>query len=117
MKLYIAGAMSGLPDHGYPAFHAAAKELKDAGYEVVNPAELDGDTPWDDSRERWGECIVRDIAALNECDGLVLLEGWEHSDGAQVEWAFALGKQMPIGRLVAFWLNPLIMNVYIGEGE
>lgn len=116
MKLYVAGAMSGLPDHGYPAFHAAAAQLRAVGYDVVNPAELDGETPWDDSRDRWGECIVRDLEALNTCDGLCLLDGWEFSDGAAVEHTFAQGKGLPILRLKN-WLNPWIINQYVGEGE
>lgn len=37
--LYIAGPMSGLPDHNYPAFHDAASVLTKAGYSILNPAE------------------------------------------------------------------------------
>ena len=41
MKIYIAGPMSGLPNNGYDAFHRKAAHLRAAGWEVVNPAEMD----------------------------------------------------------------------------
>lgn len=45
MRVYIAGPMTGLPEYNFPAFHAAAKAWRDAGWEVLNPAEaFDGDT-------------------------------------------------------------------------
>ena len=114
MKLYVAGPMSNRPHHGYPAFHIAEEELRAAGYDVVNPARLDAQTPWDDSRERWGDCIVRDIAALNTCDGLALLPGWMNSPGAQVEHVFAEGKQIPIA-YVDYWLEVTEMKEEFGN--
>ena len=36
--LYIAGPMSGWPESNYPLFHAAEEILREAGYEVINPA-------------------------------------------------------------------------------
>ena len=38
-RVYIAGPMTGLPAFNYPAFHAAAATLRQAGYVVENPAE------------------------------------------------------------------------------
>ena len=37
--IYVSGPMSGLPDLNFPAFHAAAAELRALGHTVVNPAE------------------------------------------------------------------------------
>lgn len=39
-KIYVCGKMTGLPDNNYPESHRVSKELQGAGYEVVNPAEL-----------------------------------------------------------------------------
>jgi len=38
-RIYISGPMTGLPEHNFPAFHAAAERLRKAGWEVNNPAE------------------------------------------------------------------------------
>ena len=46
LSVYISGAMTGLPDNNYPAFHAKATELRAKGYIVRNPAEnFDGYYP------------------------------------------------------------------------
>ena len=37
-RLYVAGPMTGLPDHNYPAFAEAAARLRAVGYEVESPA-------------------------------------------------------------------------------
>jgi hypothetical protein len=80
MKLYLAGPMSGIEDLNFPAFTRAAAELRAAGYEVVNPAELNPDHTMP-----WAECMRRDIAALVTCDGIALLPRWEKSRGATLE--------------------------------
>ena len=37
-RIYISGPMTGMPEHNFPAFHAAADRLRKAGWSVVNPA-------------------------------------------------------------------------------
>lgn len=91
MKLYIAGPMSGYPDHNFPAFNAMAKELRGLGFEVVNPAELA-----EDDSQPWEYYMRRDIPLLCQCDGIVLLPGWQHSDGAQLEHHIAVKLKMEI---------------------
>lgn len=79
-RLYVAGPMSGLPEYNYPAFHEAAAALRDAGYEVLNPAESDRPTsdPW--------QAFMRDaIGMLIQCDAVALLPGWSASRGARLE--------------------------------
>lgn len=49
--IYLCGPMTGLPEYNYPAFHAAAAELRAQGWRVVNPAENaepTADPTWDD---------------------------------------------------------------------
>lgn len=91
MKLYIAGPMSGYPDHNFPAFNAMAKELRGLGFEVVNPAELA-----EDDSQPWEYYMRRDIPLLCQCDGIVLLPGWQQSKGAQLERYIAAELKMEI---------------------
>lgn len=88
-RIYVAGPMTGLPDLNFPAFHAEAARLRALGFTVVNPAEVNPDpsTPWT-------ECMFSDLKELTECDGIVMLPGWEKSPGAQIErlWAMRTGK-------------------------
>ena len=79
-KTYIAGPMTGLPDLNFPAFHAAAAELRALGHTVVNPAEINPD-----HHMSWEACMRKDIAELVTCHHIHLLAGWEGSRGATLE--------------------------------
>lgn len=72
--------MSGLPEFNFPAFHRAAAHWRARGYEVVSPAELNPDTS-----KTWHDCMRDDIKALCDCDGIVMLPGWQNSQGAHLE--------------------------------
>lgn len=94
VRVYIAGPMSDLPDHNFPAFHLAARQLRAAGFHVISPAELNHIA---DGLPR--QLIVsRDLQGLLLCDSIVLLPGWEKSEGAKAE------------RHVAEWAH---MHVYV----
>lgn len=90
-RLYISGPMTGLPEFNFPAFYAAAAALRAKGLEVVNPAEINATTDGD-----WHQYLREDIKALCDCDGIVLLPGWEGSKGAHLELhvAHRLGLQI-----------------------
>lgn len=80
MRVYISGPMSNMPDLNFPAFNAAAAQLRQRGYDAVNPVDLNPDpgTPWH-------ECMRADLKALCDCDAICLLPGWENSTGAYLE--------------------------------
>jgi hypothetical protein len=78
-KVYIAGPMTGYDEFNYPAFERATKQLRDAGYDVVSPHELNPT-----SRD-WLECMRVDLHALIECEGVATLDGHEKSKGAGLE--------------------------------
>ena len=84
MRVYIAGPMSGIKDMNFPAFHAAAAELRAMGHEVVSPAELNPDPG-----KPWAECMKVDIAQLVTCEAVILLDGWAKSRGALIECRLA----------------------------
>lgn len=83
-RIYIAGPMSGLPEFNYPAFHTAAKRLRDLGFDVENPAE--NPEPHCGS---WLGYMRMAVTQLVRCDGVALLPGWQDSKGARVEYDLA----------------------------
>lgn len=85
MKVYISGPMSGIKDENFPTFNAAARALRTLGYEVVNPAEFKVDVTGLEGKGRWVKFLKADIKALMDCDGIVMLPGWQKSEGAKLE--------------------------------
>lgn len=79
--IYISGPMTGKPDLNFPAFNAEAARLRNLGFRVVNPAEVQMPP-----ETTWAGFMRVDIAAmLNSCDTVVVLPGWNRSKGAQLE--------------------------------
>lgn len=92
---YLAGPMSGYPEHYWPAFNAMAARLRDAGLTVINPAELHPE-PGSTGLHPWDWYLRRDITELVKCARVVFLEGWTASDGARLEHKVAEGLGMTI---------------------
>lgn len=90
-KVYVSGPMTGYPDLNFQAFKAATQVLRDHGYEVVCPTEVNPDP-----RTHRHECMRNDVRALAGCDAIALLPGWERSHGARLEVEVALGTGMLI---------------------
>lgn len=98
-RVYCAGGMTGYPDWNFPAFYSAAESLEKQGYEPVNPAELDRIAGFSLERikqlnpsefqEFLKGAAKRDLDALQQCDAIALLPGWENSKGARAELAVA----------------------------
>jgi hypothetical protein len=109
-SIYVAGPMRGLPQFNFPAFDAAAEELRAEGWEVHNPAEHDREMYPD--MESWGgwangdasdcpgfslsDAMVWDLDKVIHSDAIVLLPGWSSSQGATLEFevARACGKDI-----------------------
>lgn len=104
MKIYLAGPMRGYPEFNFPAFHAAAKMLRNEGHEVFSPAERDTERHGTDiskgnitgsvaEAEKTHGFSLRvalgeDLAWIcGEAEGIALLPGWEASSGANAEWS------------------------------
>src|SRR5580658_9414091 len=71
--IYISGPMSGIEDHNFPAFNAAAADLRARGYEVLNPAENDSGS----THHSWEFYMKQDIPNVCKSDAVVTLPGWE----------------------------------------
>ena len=91
MRAYVAGPMSGIANLNFPLFHHVAAQLRAAGHDIVNPAEINIDPA-----AEWHVCMRADIAELVTCDAIVMLPGHEKSRGAALELhiAKALGMQV-----------------------
>jgi hypothetical protein len=91
--IYLSGPMTGIPEYNYPAFNAAAARWREAGYEVINPAEaFAGDT----TLPRW-VYLTHDIEQIiKKADAVAVLPGWEQSEGARLEVLVAQAAGLPI---------------------
>ena len=93
-KIYIAGPMRGLPAFNYPAFHFYAQHARKAGFAVENPAEIGAlyGTPEqiNDDPALLAAVVEAELHALDTCNAICLLPGWEKSEGARRELARAL---------------------------
>ena len=93
MKIYLSGPMTGLPDFNYPAFHAAAAALRDEGHIVYSPAEFL--KPGETFEPRRAFAMFSAFICL-EADLVVVLPGWEKSNGATTECALASVCDVPV---------------------
>lgn len=96
--------MSGIPGFNKPAFDEAERQLRDAGYNVINPFTLNKDIPlefdpekgpWRVTNECYEKLIMNDLHAISHCDGVALLDDWVRSIGARREVTYAEGRPIP----------------------
>lgn len=89
-KYYLAGPMSGKPDHNWPAFTWWVEHLRRQQLEIVSPHELnDGMQNEPHTPENRLKCMRADLHALIDCDAIMLMPGWEKSRGACDEFEVA----------------------------
>lgn len=88
-KVYISGKVTGSDDY-VERFARAEKILKERGYDPINPvavnAALPPDTPWLEYMRTSLAMLMRE-----DCKAIYMLDGWEYSTGASVEWRIAQG--------------------------
>lgn len=115
MKIYLAGAMRGIPDFNAPAFRNGARRLREAGHEVFSPVEHDELAGFDWSGhsgnlaqaedEGFGlrKALAADLSWIClHADAVVMLPGWEKSLGATAEVATAHALGLPATGLDEF---------------
>jgi hypothetical protein len=121
---YLAGPMTGIAKFNFPAFEAAAKALRAAGYDITSPHE--NDTPevqaaaWASpdgkldatgkiAGETWGDILARDVKLVaDEVSGVVLLTGWSKSRGARLEAFVAILCGLPFYSFEPSQNDPLV---------
>lgn len=97
---YLAGPMTGYPQFNFPAFTEACKVLRDKGYNIISPHELDSPEIQKEALESvdgtlhggkiagetWGDVLSRDVRVVaDEVQGIIFLPGWHASRGARLE--------------------------------
>jgi hypothetical protein len=112
---YLGGPMTGLPQFNFPAFKAAANQLRADDHNIISPAELDdpeaeakalsSEDGAKDSAGLWADYLSRDIiiCSLPNCLGGIFLPGWHNSAGALLE-SFVLDR---LGRKLYEFLEPV----------
>ena len=116
-KIYLAGPMTGYPQHNFPAFDRAKERLEEMGWEPISPADMDRKIGYDptkgdtldgvDIHEFTMDCVRRDTEAIRNVDALALIDGWEHSTGAKAEVMLAKWCGIEVFKLTNLGLVPV----------
>ena len=88
-KVYISGPITGTKDY-LEKFEdiETALPLIHQGVEVINPAKVNANLP---KSTTWEEYMRMSLCMLSMCDGIYMMEGWQQSRGANLEYAYAKG--------------------------
>ena len=94
MKVYISGPITG-HDYYMERFEEAEQEIRNKfgdNIEVVNPAKISSVLPC----MKWKQYMDICLTILPMCDYIYMMEGWEHSTGACIEYGYALASDISI---------------------
>ena len=99
-RIYIAGPMQGKPHFNYPKFGEIATTLRLGGWVVVSPVEI-GDkfgtaNEINDNPDLRAKVMDAELEAVEKCDAIYLLDGWQNSPGAKGELAVALAHGLQV---------------------
>lgn len=106
--------MTGIELYNWPMFRFVADYLRDRGWDIVTPIEIDEDEGMVEvTYDSFGayesvtttdlfdyeRILAVDLEAVATCDAIVLLPGWENSNGAKRELVHAIS----LGLAVYLW--------------
>lgn len=100
---YLCGPITNLPNNNRGAFRTARRDVEKLGYSTIMPHDLF--LGYDTSDYTHSDYMRRCIRALMHAKILVLLPGWELSEGAQIE--IQIAGLIGIPKVVIHELNPL----------
>lgn len=92
---YLCGPMTGVAQSNKPLFEYAAKSLRERGWLITSPAELDSLEEIEGCFEQpygsmYWHVLARDVELVGRLDGIVFLPNWEKSTGARIEASVGL---------------------------
>ena len=103
MKVYLAGPMRGYPRYNFDSFEHAAGVLRHWAIQVISPAEHDLEQGFDPNltlEEQdfdLGAALLWDLTQIaTEVEAVVVLPGWERSQGTAAEMALARAVGKPV---------------------
>lgn len=85
-RVFISGAITGTTDY-MERFEKAKKLLEAADFAPINPTMISA--PLIDAEYQWHEYMDITLLLLKQSDAILMLDGWEASRGACVEYSFA----------------------------
>ena len=91
MRIYISGPITNTPDY-ISNFSVAEQKLKSEypNAEIINPTVLDK-LPLE-----YDEYMKLDLMLIDMCDAIYMMNGWEKSKGACIEFGYAVAKELNI---------------------
>lgn len=108
LTYYLAGRMSGIPQLNFPRFMQVAHDLRESGWKLISPVELDSPEEKDYALQSdgqdyglrsWGHYLSRDIEIVaDQVDGVIVIDDWWKSKGARLEVFTALQLKKPLVR-------------------
>lgn len=103
MKVYISGAITNNPNY-FNQFGETEGKLIAKGHNVINPARNQGYT--------YKEYIDIGLFELMHCDAIYMLEGWEESTGARLEYEYAVAVGLEVlGCKPAYSIQPTFLRL------
>jgi hypothetical protein len=109
MLIYVAGPYSGDVEHNIARARAVAIQLFEKGHSPITPhlnfAHFENDMP-EVPNEAY---MVRDLGILDRCDGMVVVEGWQNSEGTEKEINYCRNNGIPV------WFAPILPELHLTE--
>lgn len=128
-RIYLAGPMRGYPEFNFPTFHAVAWALRQDGHEVFSPAEKDierhggvdiskgnkqGSIEQAQSEHKFSlrQALSQDLDYIcNTANMIVMLPGWEVSNGSRAEHATAVALQSGMEGMEILYLTQEVVDL------
>lgn len=105
--VYVAGKMSGIKGFGFKKFDDASADLRERGYLVLSPAEMDDPSERKHAMESpdgkisrselpRAHFLKRDYLIVCEIDMMIVLPDWKDSEGAMGETLIGFSLDKPV---------------------